>query len=38
MTDNPYIGLYLFGAGATLYASIVLTLDWYGRRRQQRRK
>jgi hypothetical protein len=35
--DNPYIGLYLFGAGAMLYFSVVLTLDWYGRR-QHRKK
>jgi len=38
MTNEPLIGVFVFGGAAILYGSIVLTLDWFGRRRQHRRR
>ena len=38
MTDQPLIGVFVIGGTALLFAAIVLTLDWYARRTQHRKK
>jgi len=36
--DQPLIGVFVMGGAALLFGFVVLTLDWYARRNQQRKK
>ena len=36
--DQPLIGVFVIGGAALLFGFVVLTLDWYARRNQQRKK
>jgi hypothetical protein len=38
MIDQRLMGVFVFGGAALLLAFVVVTLDWYARRNQQRKK
>jgi hypothetical protein len=38
MTEHPLTAYFAFTGAALLFAAVMLTLDWFARRRQHREK